>query len=365
MKPMIPLILISLLLAGCSHGTKPTEGAPPVAQAQVVKSVWLEAPQQIRTTGTVHAKETAVISAQVTGDIRQVLVQAGGRVRAGQLLVILDAAAMQSALERAVAAQSAAEKQQAVAQANAALAAGTLARYKMLKEQRTVSPQEFDEVERRSQAAASQLQAVAAQGDEAKAAVSSARTQLGYTQLRAPFAGVVTARLADPGTLATPGTPLLEIDRDGPLQLYTTVDESLIALVRLGMKVLVNMDGSAAITGTVSQIVPAADPQSRSFLVKLDLPHAAGLHAGMYATAGFPGQPREMVLVPQAAIVMRGSLYWTYALDQNGVAQVRYVTIGNRHGDQAEVLSGLSGGETLIRNPGDRDLAGKRIETEP
>lgn len=365
MKPVIPLLLISLLLAGCSHGTKPTEEVPPTVQAQVVKSVREEIPQLIRTTGTIHAKETATISAQLPGSIRRVLVQAGDRVRAGQLLVILDAAAMQSALERAVAAQSAAEKQQAVAQVNAALAASTLARYQMLKEQRTISPQEFDEVERRSQAAESQLQAVAAQGDEAKATVSSARTQLGYTQLRAPFAGVVTARLADPGTLATPGTPLLEIDRDGPLQLYTTIDESLIGSVRLGMKVPVNMDGYAAITGMVSQIVPAADPQSRSFLVKLDLPHVAGLHAGMYATAGFPGSTKKMIMAPQAAVVMRGSLDWVYALDQNHVAQLRYVTLGDRHGGEVEVLSGLAGGETLVNDPGDRDLAGKRIEARP
>ena len=82
-------------------------------------------------------------------------------------------------------------------------------------------------MQQRSEAAGLQLQALQAQTSEAKAAVAGARTQLGYMQLRAPFAGIVTARTADPGTLATPGAPLLQIDRDGPLQLYTSVDESL------------------------------------------------------------------------------------------------------------------------------------------
>ena len=72
-----------------------------------------------------------------------------------------------------------------------------------------------------------------------------------------------------------------------------------------------------------------------------------------------------MILVPQSAIVMRGSLTWVYVLDQNGLAQLRYVTLGNRHDDLVEVLSGLTDGETLVNRPGDRDLAGRRIEAQP
>lgn len=306
-----------------------------------------------------------MISAQVPGHIRQVLVQAGERVRAGQLLVTLDDAAMQSALEQAAAGEIAAQKQQMVAQTQASLAAQTLARYRMLQEQKSVSPQEFDEVEKRSEGAQLQVAAYAAQNEQAKAAVAGARTQLGYTTLHAPFAGVVTARMADPGTLAAPGMPLLEVDREGPLQVYTTVDESLIGSVRAGMKVAVSVEGidAADLNGTVAEIVPAADPASRSFLVKLDLPAVKNLRAGMYAAAVIPGGIKPMILAPQSAVAMRGSLACVYALDANGVAQLRYVTVGNRHGDRVEILSGLAAGEKLVNDPGDRDLAGKRIES--
>lgn len=360
----LSLVLTPWLLLGCSHRSTSSPAAPPTAQAAVAQSVLAQEPQLIQTTGTVHAKETALISPQIPAHIRQVLVQAGDPVRAGQLLVTLDDAAMQSALEQAAAGQTAAQKQEMAAQTQATLAAQTLSRYQILKDQKSVSPQEFDEVQKRSEAAQLQVAAYSAQSDQAKAAVAGARTQLSYTTLRAPFAGVVTARLADPGTLAAPGMPVLQIDRDGPLQVCTTVDESLIGSIHEGMKLPVTIEGldTASLNGAVAEIVPVADPASRSFLIKLDLPAVKNLHAGMYATVSIPGAAKPMILAPLSAVVMRGSLAFIYALDAGNVAQLRYVTLGNRHGDQVEILSGVAAGETLVSNPADRDLAGKRIE---
>lgn len=369
MKPCLswPLLIAPVFLLGCTRAGSPAPVHAPVTQAQLVHSTSGPVEQTIQTTGTVHAKETAIVSAQVPARIREVRVRAGDTVRAGQTLVTLDDAAMQSALDQAHAGQAAAEKQQMAAESDASLASQTLARYQMLKDQKSVSPQEFDEVQKRSEAAQLRVASYAAQSQQAKAAVVSAQTQLGYTVLRAPFAGVVTARMADPGTLAAPGVPLVQVDRDGPLQVDTTVDETLISSVRMGMKVPVTVAGVDAgnLSGTVAEIVPAADPGSRSFLVKLDLPRLKGLHAGMYATAGFPGAEKPMILAPESAIVMRGSLACVYAIDQAGLAQLRYVTLGNRHGNQLEILSGLEANESLVNHPGDRDLAGKRIEAQP
>ncbi len=157
------------------------------------------------------------------GRIQQVMVHEGDAVRAGQTLVVLDDAALRSQLEQAQAGVKAAESAQAAAQTNAALATSTLNRYKQLESQKSVSPQEMDEVSRRAEAAASGVEAVRAQTDAARAQESSARTMLGYTHLVAPFAGVVTARMADPGTMAAPGVPLLQIDQAADLQLQATV----------------------------------------------------------------------------------------------------------------------------------------------
>ena len=361
---LLALALTAALLAGCSHASA-APPAPLTAQARLVRSVLAPMPQAIQTTGTLHAKETAILSAQVPGRIRQVLVEAGDRVGAGQTLVTLDDAAMESGLSEARAGETAAEMQQRAAETDALLAAQTLARYQILKDQKSVSPQEFDEIQKRSEAAQLRVASYAAQSQQAKAAVAGAQTQLGYTVVRAPFAGIVTARMADPGTLAAPGVPLLQVDRDGPLQVYTTVDESLIGSVHEGMKIPVMIEGADAanLNGTVAEIVPAADPASRSFVVKLDLPRAKDLRAGMFATAAFPGATKSVILAPQSAVVERGSLACVYALDADGIAELRYVTLGYRHGNQVEILSGVAANETLVDQPGDRDLAGKRIES--
>jgi len=357
------LLISPLLFSGCSRSVAPAVAAPPAVQAQLARSVSAAEPQSISTTGTLRARETAAISAQVPGQIRRVLVEAGDRVRAGQLLVVLDDAAMRSALNQASAAAEAAGRQQMAAQADASLAAETLARYQALKDENSVSPQEFDEVQKRSQAAQLRLESYAAQTGQAQAAVAGARTQLGYTALHAPFAGLVTARAADPGTLAAPGVPLLQLDREGPLQVVTTVDESFIASVRQGMMVPIAVDGvTGTMEGTVAQIVPAADPASHSFQVKLALPPAKNLRAGMFATAGFPGASKAVILAPRSAIAMRGSLACVYVVGAGGVAQLRYIALGNTHGNQVEILSGLAAGELLVNDPGDRDLAGRRIE---
>jgi len=356
------------LFAGCHGGDSPaTPSTVQTVQVQIVESRQQTVPLNLGSTGTVQAKQSAVVSAQVMGRIQQVLVREGDSVRAGQTLVVLDDAALRSSVEQAQAGVKAAQNVQAAAQTNDALATSTLARYKQLDAQKSVSPQELDEVSQRAQAAAANLEAVRAQTDAARAQESGARTMMSYTRLAAPFAGVITARMADPGTMAAPGVPLLKVDQAGPLQLDASVDESAIAAIHKGMKVQVAIGSgsSANLTGIVAEIVPAADPSSHSFLVKIDLPSSAQMRAGMYGTAMFANGTKQAILIPRSAVVARGSLSCAYVLDSQGIAQLRYLTLGATQGDLVEVLSGVSAGEKLVDAPSDRDIAGKRIEASP
>jgi RND family efflux transporter MFP subunit len=355
------------MIAGCHGGESDlTPRAVETMQARVVESHQQQLPVTVRSTGTVHSKETAVVSAQVMGRIQQVLVHEGDDVRAGQTLVVLDDAALRAQVEQAQAGVKAAESAQAAAQTNAALAASTLDRYKQLERRKSVSPQEMDEVSRRAEAAAAGLEAVRAQTDAARAQESGARTMLGYTHLVAPFAGVVTARMADPGTMASPGVPLLQVDQAAALQLQATVDESVIGAIHKGMKVQVAIaGGESANPGAVAEIVPVADPSSHSFLVKIDLPTSSQTRAGMYGTAEFANGARQAILIPRSAVAARGSLNCVYVIDGQGIAQLRTITLGAAEGSLAEVLSGISAGEKLVDMPSDRDLAGKRIEVQP
>ena len=364
------LVASAVMIAGC-HGGEPaaTPGTTQTLQARVVESQELQVHVSLRSTGTVHARQTAVVSAQVMGRIQQVLVREGDSVRAGQTLVVLDDAALRAQVEQAQAGVKAALNMQAAAQTNAALTASTLQRYKQLESEKSVSPQEMDEVSRRAEAAAESLEATRAQTDAARAQQSGAGTMMSYTRLVAPFAGVVTSRMADPGTMAAPGVPLLQVDQAGALQLDATVDESAIGAIHKEMKVQVVIDGGAAqsaagtnIAGTVAEIVPAADPSSHSFLVKIDLPSSNQTRAGMYGTAEFATGTRQAILIPRSAVVARGSLSCVYVLDGQGIAQLRYLTLGAAQGNLVEVLSGVSAGEKLVDSPSDRELAGKRIE---
>ena len=361
-----------VMIAGCHGGeSAATPGTVQTMQARVVESQDQQVPVSLRSTGTVHARETAVVSAQVMGRIQQVLVHEGDSVRAGQTLVVLDDAALRLQVEQAQAGVKAAQNVQAAAQTNAALAASTLNRYKQLESEKSVSPQEMDEVSRRAEGAAASVDAMRAQTDAARAQEDGARTMMSYTRLVAPFAGVVTARLADPGTMAAPGVPLLQVDRAGVLQLDANVDESAIGAIHKGMRVQVAVDGGASTTGVrtnlagaVAEIVPVADPSSHSFLVKIDLPSSSQMRPGMYGTAEFANGARQAILIPSSAVVARGSLNCVYVLDDQGIAQLRYITLGAAQGNLVEVLSGVTSGEKLVDSPSDRNLAGKRIEVQ-
>ncbi|MDR3738757.1 MAG: efflux RND transporter periplasmic adaptor subunit [Terracidiphilus sp.] len=354
-------------LAGCSPESKTANVTPVVTGLNVAQATQEPATSGVAAVGTVHARESASLAAQTVGRVAAVLVREGDAVRAGQVLVRLDGAVPQSELEQARAGVAASEHELAAAQSQADLASSTLARYKILRDQKSVSPQEFDEVDRRAQAAAAQVEAARARLQGAHAATSAAKTTAGYAAILAPFEGVVTGRHVDPGAMALPGTPLVDVDRAGQLQLEVTVDESRLRAIKMESPITVEIPSLEAprVQGSVAQIVPVADAASHSFLIKIDLPAEKDLRAGMYGSATIGASSRMAVMIPQAAVVSHGSLRSVWALDQRGIASLRYLTLGGVSGDKVEVLSGLSQGEQVVLAPGDRELGGARIEVRP
>ena len=122
--------------------------------------------------------------------------------------------------------------------------------------------------------------------------------------------------------------------------------------------------GNSALNGRVVQIVPAADSASRTFLVKIELPTDARLRSGLFGRAQFSRGQRQAPMIPRSAVVERGQLQGIYVLDQNRVANLRYITLGKPSGADVEVLAGLQDGERLVAKPGAVDLNGKRIEVQ-
>ena len=159
---------------------------------------------------------------------------------------------------------------------------------------------------------------------------------------------------------------MLIVEDPGHFRLEATVDESKMGAVRLGEAVPVVIDalGDQAIAGKVVQIVPSADPSSRTFTVKIDLPVNPQIRSGLFGRARFPRGERQSILVPQTAVLHRGQLDAVYVVGKDQIASLRYVTLGTPSAQQVEVLSGLEAGDQVVAQPGDRELSGKKIEAK-
>ncbi len=364
----VPIFLSILLLGACSDPAKKTEPT-----AEIIRNVSLIEVQQkslpnvLEAVGTVRAVQTSALASQMMGTLVEVRVHEGDRVQRGQVLAVIDDSQPRAAFDRATAADRAARQQLAAAESELALAESTLKRYQTLYERKSVSPQEFDEVRTRQQAALARRDMARADQEQAKAAIAQATTALEYTRIRAPFDGVVTEKKADTGTLAAPGMPIFTLEDVRRYRLEASLNESDLASVRIGQSAPIVVDalGTEPLSGKVVQIVPAADPGSRSFLVKIELPADSRLRSGLFGRVQFSRGERQALLVPQSSIVDRGQMQGVFLLDQNKVATLHYITLGKPAQGQIEVLAGLQAGDWLVARPGSLELDGKRIEAQP
>lgn len=376
-KPNSPIklvpaaILVLLLLAltifvGCSGERKTVSAAPEIVNnVSVIAAQTAKVPDIVEAVGTLRAAQTSQLAAQMMGNIVEIRVHEGDRIRRRQVLAVIDDAQPRAALDRATAADLAAQQEITASDSDFNLAEATFKRYQTLYEKKSVSPQEFDEVKARYQAAQARRDIARAGQAQAKAALDQARTALGYTHVLAPFDGVVTEKKADVGTLASPGMPVFTVEDLRRYRLEATVNETDLRYVHMGQPVPVVLDALAdkELKGRVVEIVPAADPASRSFLVKIEVPSDPALRSGLFGRSQFSRGERSALLIPRAAVVARGQLQGIYVLDQNRIASLRYITLGKPSVGQVEVLAGLQAGEMLVTNPGGGELGGKKIES--
>jgi RND family efflux transporter MFP subunit len=296
------------------------------------------------------------------------------------MLVTLDARDVTARTTEARAGALAAEKavaqaraEQSAAGADYRLAAAWQQRVAALHARHSATDQEHDEAEARLAAAAARLTAAGAAIEGAGAQLESARAAVGVatatealTTLRAPFAGLVTERLTDPGNLAAPGVPLLRIESDGARQVVARVDEARAAYVQPDDRVRVVIDAldtaaaGSAVDGVVAEVGRAVGADQRAFTVKIDLPPTVTTRTGSFARVVFPGAPRRAVLVPHGAVRWHGQVSSVYVV-QDGVARLRLIQAGPSSPDGVEVLAGLDGGESIVTTPPARLVDGDAV----
>lgn len=284
---------------------------------------------------SVEARETTVISSRILARITAIAVRAGDYVEQGELLLELESTDL---LARA---EGARERIRSV-QARLQEARQNLERAEELFKRGLIAGAARD-------AARADEASLAAELESARNVLEEAEAAVGYSQISSPIAGRVVDRFAEPGDTATPGAKLLSLYNPFSLRVEARVREQLALALREGMELTIEIPSlQRTLTAIIEELVPAADPGSRSFMVKALLPSEKGLLPGMYARMLVPAGEREQLVIPADRVASVGQLDVVWVASDNGALR-RFVRLGRRTEDRlVEILSGLEPGELVL-----------------
>lgn len=370
----IALLGSRLIGGGPSTATdEPETAAPVAAQAVTVAPAHSDTVAETLTvTGTVQPADLLVLTPQVSGlQILRILVDVGDSVGAGQPLMIFDDAALQAQIQQAQAqidvARAQVEQQRAnLAQAEATLAEAeaNLGRYQALQNQGAVSAEELDSRLTQTTTARENVRVATAGVASAEATVRSRQadvtrlqTQLDYTVLRAPTAGIVAERPGSVGDVSSTSNQVITLIQGNQLELAVAVPQAQLPQVTLGAPAVVtaSTDTRIQLEGAIQEIEPLVDPETRTAQVIIRLPASEQVRSGMFLNAVIQVGRRSGVTIPASAVLPQpdGSMQvWVLSAEQT--AQARTVETGVRLADDAtgparvEILEGLQPGEQVI-----------------
>ena len=348
---LLPLLCAGLLITGC--GEKITPGAVPVKRPLVSGvTVAAVAPTLVdeyyEAAGTIKAATISSVSARMMGTVSSLLVKEGDPVEKGQLLLTIDDRDVVQKVKQAESGYQEATKALASAGQNLALSDITFQRYQKMYEQKAISEQEMNQFETQKKVAGLEYERVQETVGRAAAGLAEAKVYLDFTKIHSPVKGLVTEKKIQTGSMAAPGVPLLTVENTALYNAEVTVDEGLSGKIKAGTPVLVTIAAlNRQVAGKVSEVLPAVDPLSRSFTVKVAL-SGAGLRTGLYVNVRIAQGKKEIILAPRTAIVEKGQLSGVYAVDGQGVVTYRLIRTGKSFAGNVEILSGLKPADRII-----------------
>jgi RND family efflux transporter MFP subunit len=334
-----------LVLSACSSKKKKetTENTDP-AIVVTVSTPSGDTQQGVNISGQIEASQSANISTRVMGYITMLKVKVGDHVSKGQLLATISN-------QDILAKRAQADAMIAEAQAALSSAQKDYDRFTILYKQQSATAKELDNVTLQYSAAKSRLEGAKQMRNEVNA-------MLAYTSLTAPFAGIITQKLADAGSMASPGMPILTIEQSGSYQVSASVPENTINQIHQGSEAIVTIKAvDKTIKGTVTQINQSSQYTGGQYIIKVAIPDKdkTGLYAGMYANVVIPLKEAvavkvtgNSVMVPLSSIEHKDQLTGLYTISSNNTALLRWVRLGKIDGDMIEVLTGLEKNETFI-----------------
>lgn len=324
MKWLLALPALTLVLACGKHEIAQAPVRPPMSVQLIAEQAgtgqdWVAA--------TLSATQRAVLSTRMAASVRKMHVTEGQHVAAGALLVSLADDDLQGGLKAAEAGLAAASAHDRRIQALFAQNAAT----------------------------SSELELAQTQKAQAEAAVSAARANLAYTQIRAPFSGVVQARRVNDGDFVGPGMPLVELEGQGAMELQGSVSEAEAQGLKMGQKVTFEVDGRTGMA-EITGLSTGGDPIShRGTLRARVVNQKEAFRTGTFARIQVPGaiaKGATALFVPKSALVTRGELTGLFVA-QDGQAHLRWISLGEAQGDRVPVRAGLVQGEAVIDLPGE------------
>jgi len=333
----IAAILTLFFVASCGNDKKANIDNRPAVNVKVSTPA-TNGGTFVTASGKIEAVQNANISTRMMGYVNNVLVNVGDKVAKGQLLININSTDIS------------AQK----AQVNAGIVEATVAlnnaekdyqRYKSLFAQNSASQKEMDDMTANYEMAKARL-------ESAKQMKNQVNAQLSYSNITAPFSGIVTGKYINKGDMANPGMPLLSIETPGAFQVMAMVPESQIAEINENSTVQVLVKSlNKMVDGKVTEISTSAKNTGGQYLVKIILDKTdTSILSGMFAIAKFTvkNEGEGNILIPISAVVTNGSLKGIYTVSEQNTAILRWLRFGNVQGDQIEVLSGLNADESYI-----------------
>ena len=294
--------------------------------------------REYRLDGIVEATNRATVSAQTQGQVEELFYDVNDFVERNAVV-----ARLKDTEQQARVAQAVAELKSTTAQVRQNQ--DEHARVKGLHEKELASDSAMDQ-------ATADLKSAVARFESAVAGLDQAQEQLEYTQIRAPYSGIVIERHLEVGEVASPGQPVMTGISLDELRVIVDVPQSLIPSVREGREVRIYLPGGDTVTADKIVVFPFADLGSNTFTVRLSLPEGTkGLFPGMFVKTGFVTGDKQELVVAKAAVVYRSEVTGVYVIDGEGRLHFRQVRLGRDLGESLVVLSGLSEGERVALDP--------------
>lgn len=347
--------LALFMVFSCKDNVSVKEDNTPIISVKTAQVSENNTNSFLSSSGKIEAVNSASLSTRIMGYVNEVHVKVGDKIKKGQLLVSINSADLIA---------KRAQVNAGISEANVAFqnAKNDFNRFTELFNENSASRKELDDITTHYNMAKARL-------ESAKQMKNEINAQLSYTNIKAPFSGIVTNKLVNKGNMANPGVPLLEIETPGSFQVVTMVSEANISQIKVDSEVTVEIKSlSKILKGKVVEVSTSSKNTGGQYLVKVSLESKeVKILSGMYTTVQFPNIKQvksDIVLIPIDVIVTHGQLSGVYTVSQTNTALLRWLRLGKTFGDKVEVLSGLSANEEYIISASNKLSNGSKITVQ-